>query len=268
MGSFDCRRRLGENRYCDSRVRIGMGTYIAVDAEAPDTLSLERGIEAAFQAILLVERFMHPTHQGSDLVAIHGSQAGTAVSVHPWTWEVLDICKRVHHLSHGVFDPCLPQSAGGLNDIGMPEASVVTRRAPLSLDLGGVAKGYAVDQAVGAMIEAGCTAGLVNAGGDLRVFGPQGHDVVCRDQQGASQVLHLQETALATACVDHPLRPAEHRGYYHGVRRTGIHSGSVAVIAPSAAIADALTKCLLIERQESSGALLEAFGARLVHCAH
>lgn len=266
MGSLDCKRHLGEGRFSDSRVRIGMGTYIAVDAEAPDAHSLERGIDAAFQAILRVERTMHPTRHGSDLVAIHDSQAGSAVRVHPWTWEVLDICKRVHHLSDGVFDPCLPEAAGRLGDIGMPEASIVTRRAALSLDLGGVAKGYAVDQAVAALLDEGCTAGLVNAGGDLRVFGPHGQDIVCRDPRGGSRVVHLQEAALATACVGHPLRPAEHRGYYHGIRREEIHSGAVALIAPSAAIADAVAKCLLIEPGRSNEALLEAFGARQVVC--
>ena len=242
-----------------------MGTYVAVDAEAPDALSLERGIDAAFQAIVRVERYMHPTREGSDLVAIHGSHSGSAVRVHPWTWEVLDICKRVHHLSNGTFDPCLPESVGRLGDIGMPEASIVTRRAALSLDLGGVAKGYAVDQAVAALLDEGCTAGMVNAGGDLRVFGAQGQDIVCRDPHGGTQVIHLRDAALATVCVDHPLRPAEHRGYYHGVRRDDVLSGSVAVIAPTAAVADALAKCLLVEREHSHAELLEAFGGRQVH---
>ena len=39
------------------------------------------------------------------------------------------------------------------------------------IDCGGIAKGYAVDVAIATLVRAGCSAGLVNAGGDLRAFG-------------------------------------------------------------------------------------------------
>ncbi len=43
----------------------------------------------------------------------------------------------------------------------------------MSLDLGGIAKGYAVDRAVEVLKSAGITSGIVNAGGDMRLFGPK-----------------------------------------------------------------------------------------------
>lgn len=265
MATCDCKHRLGKEHYTDSRVRMGMGGYITVNAEAPDAVSLERGIGAAFQAILQVESLMHPTRHGSNLAAINASVPGAPVRVHPWTWEVLDICKRVHHQSHGIFDPCLPQAAGRLGDLGMPEASIVTRRTLLLIDLGGIAKGYAVDQAIAALQETGCTSGWVNAGGDMRTFGPQAQEIVCRDQEAKCHVVRLQDGALAASQVDHPLRPSEHRGYYHGTNGAGTAAGSVAVLAQTAAVADALAKCLLVERRQSHAALLAAFDARQIH---
>ena len=184
--------------------------------------------------------------------------------MHPWTWEVLDLCKRVNHVSGGRFDPCLPVESGRLADIGLPEASVVTRRAPLLLDLGGIAKGYAIDQAIEAMRDAGCVAGLVNAGGDLRVFGRHAHEIVCHDGPRHTRVVHLEDAALAASCAHQTPRTPEHRGYYCGVDRSPIAAGSAAVIAPSAAIADALTKCLLAAPDGADAELLLAFDAQQV----
>jgi thiamine biosynthesis lipoprotein len=132
--------------------------------------------------------------------------------------------------------------------------------ARLSIDLGGIAKGFAVDRAIDAMRAAGCHAGVVNAGGDLAVFGADEHDVLYRDRRGAA-VVKLLNAALATSEIDSCGRPAEHRGYYNGVDHAAIASGRVTVTAPCAAVADALTICLLIEGAPHV-ALLDEFGAR------
>jgi len=51
----------------------------------------------------------------------------------------------------------------------------VIPHAPVHIDLGGIAKGYAVDRALMALRTAGCRGALVNAGGDLAVFGNRKH---------------------------------------------------------------------------------------------
>jgi thiamine biosynthesis lipoprotein len=136
----------------------------------------------------------------------------------------------------------------------------------LHIDFGGVAKGYAVDRALAALRAAGCRGGLVNAGGDLAVFGNRTHAIVIRDQRAGDSVIELKNAALATSDVCSAARPAEHRGYYHGVTRREIRAGKISVSAASAAIADALTKCLLADPGETHAALLESFDARLVGC--
>jgi thiamine biosynthesis lipoprotein len=140
----------------------------------------------------------------------------------------------------------------------------VIPHAPLRIDLGGIAKGYAVDRALMALRAAGCHGGLVNAGGDLAVFGDRSHPIVVRGQGHGSTVVDLMNAALATSEVGNAARPAEHRGYYDGVNRREIKSGRVTVSAASAAIADALTKCLLADQGKTNTALLESFNARLV----
>src|SRR5262249_43137191 len=72
----------------------------------------------------------------------------------------------------------------------------------VKVDLGGIAKGFAVDRAVDALHRHGVAEGLVNAGGDLRVFGPRSHVVDVRDPRQPVSPLYrvaLRNAALASS---------------------------------------------------------------------
>jgi FAD:protein FMN transferase len=251
---------------CASRLRIGMGTTIAISAEAASARRALFGLEAAFEVIAKVEGLMHPTRPGSDLLAIRRGALGRPLAIHEWTWEVLSLSLRLNRASMGAFDPCLPGAAGRLPDLEFAAPHFVIPHVPLHIDLGGIAKGYAVDRALMALRAAGCRAALVNAGGDLAVFGDRNYAIVIRNPGAGDRAIELKNAALATSEVCSAARPPEHSGYYHGVTRREIRTGNVSVSAASAAIADALTKCLLAARVETHAALLESFGARLLAC--
>jgi thiamine biosynthesis lipoprotein len=248
-----------------SRLRVALGTFVAVEAEAPEESSAERAIGAAFAALATVETLMHPTRAGSDLARLAGCEPGSRVRLDPWTHELLELCARLHRSSGGRFDPCLPCSAGRLPDLDLTERPFAHVRMALCIDLGGIAKGFAVDRALDAMRIAGCTGGLVNAGGDLAAFGARAHRIVCRTAVGHT-VVELRDAALATSEVGHvgASQPPEHRGHYHGVDGTPAARGAVTVIAASAAVADGLTKCLLLATAAERGRLLRLFDAREV----
>ena len=256
--------KMQESPHVISRLRVGLGTFVAVDAEANSPVIAQRGIAAAFDAIATVERLMHPSRAGSELAALNACPPGMPLTVHAWTWEVLELCRRVHELSRGVFDPCLAAAAGRMQDLDLTQGQRVVPHAKLRIDLGGIAKGYAVDRAIDALRAAGCDGGLVNAGGDLAVFGIRHHQVVCREPCGAGAALNLHDAALATSDAASESRPPEHRGYYHGADRTVRVSGRATVTAARAAVADALTKCLLLGDCGSNQELLAAFGAKRI----
>lgn len=241
-----------------------MGTTIAISADAGAAESVMPAIETAFAAVERIENLMHPTRIGSDLLAIHLAKPGVPVTVHAWTWEVLALAWRLNQISEGAFDPCLPDAEGRLADLELAPPHSVIRRKPVHIDLGGIAKGFAVDRALEALRAAGCRNGLVNAGGDLAVFGDQGYPVVIVGEGVTGGLVELKNSALATSDVCTAARPAEHRGYYHGASRRTIKTGRVTVCAPSAAIADALTKCLLADLGARSAQWLDAFNARCV----
>jgi len=247
-----------------SRLRVAFGTFVAIEAEAANEPAVERGLVDAFEALVRIEGLMHPERPGSDLVSLTESAPGTALPIDRWTWEVLELCRDLHRVSQGTFDPCLDLAPGRMADIELLDGLRVRAHVPVRIDLGGVAKGYAVDRAVEALRNAGCEGGLVNAGGDLAVFGRRGRTLYCGAPHGPTTAVYLRDAALATSDTNSLSRPAQHRGYYHGSSRQKAISGRISVVAPRAAIADGLTKCLLAADGVPTQPMLQAFGARHV----
>ena len=122
-----------------------------------------------------------------------------------------------------------------------------TRLSPsAAFDLGGIAKGYAVDCPVEALQHVGCAAGWVNAGGDLRVFGEVQSPVMLRDERngGLHPFMALGEGAVATS-------------YLGPGQRSQIYAASgaallvhVTVAAPQCMHADALIKVIAASGDE------------------
>jgi thiamine biosynthesis lipoprotein len=245
-----------------SRLRVGLGTFIAVEAQASEPALAERAVAAAFEAVQTVDTLMHPNREGSDLAALNRCLPGVPLRVDPWTWQVLELAQQVHRASQGLFDPCWDEAAGRMSDVELCEGSCVVLGAAVHIDLGGIAKGYAVDRALDALRAAGCEGGLVNAGGDLAVFGDQSRQLVYAVRGSRGSSVELRNAALASSDATLQSRTAEHRGYYHGRTRGSVAAGAVTVVAPCAAIADALTKCLLLGDAMSNQSLLERFDAR------
>jgi thiamine biosynthesis lipoprotein len=240
-----------------------MGSFVALEAEAPLPGIAEEAIAAAWSAILTVERVMHPWRAGSDLALLGACAPRAVVQIHPWTWDVLRWCRELHATTGGAFDPAPTPDSSGLVDLELLGSSRVRTHRPTRLDLGGIAKGYAVDRAREALRKAGCSAGLVNAGGDLAVFGERSR-TVWLGSVAARAHFELKNAAVAasdTGGVDHP---PEHRGYYHGSERDSEVSGAVTVTAPRAVWADALTKCVLLLPAAPLAQLLRRFQARVL----
>lgn len=247
------------------RLRIMFGTLVAIETTASSETAALAAIELAFDALGAVDRLMHPSRAGSDLARINGARSGEAVPLDRSTWSVLQLAQRVHAASGGTFDPCLPVRPGQLPDLELSEAADgqtcwARCHRPLCLDLGGIAKGYAIDRAIRTLRRARCQAGLVNAGGDLRVFGAWAETILLRHADGRCEPRLLKNAALAVSDRESGRHPSEHRGYY---RRSGraVRRPHAAVLAPEAAVADALTKCVLLGARAQAAHALREFGA-------
>ena len=243
------------------RVRAGLGTYIAIEAVSHCGDAALAAAKDAYRVIDGLQALLHPWAAGSDLARIRDGANSAPVAVAGVTWRLLRLARELNARTDGLFDPCLPDRPGRAPDLELLGGHRVVAHRPVALDFGGFAKGYAIDVAVGVLVGHGCTAGVVNAGGDLRVFGPEPCPVLLR-RAGAFDSLELRDSALAISDAHSLRHPVEHRGYYN--RRSpkeGLVRCYAAVLAPTAVLADALAKCLLLCPEPAAADLLRAYGA-------
>lgn len=252
-----------------NRATIGLGTFVSVQAVADSEDAAHAAVTAAFAAVARVDRLMHPTRHGSDLSALRSAAGGSAIRIDPWTYRVLLLSQQLYHASQHGFDPCLPDAQGSLSDLEFSAAGAssvaptITVHAPVHIDLGGIAKGFAVDCALDTLRLAGCHAGMVNCGGDVAVFGDEPQRMACVGHAMNTLWVTLQNCALASSDTQSADRPAEHQGYYDGSNRSAITVGRAVVRAPTAALADGLTKCVLV-LGSAADAVLQRFDAELI----
>ena len=149
----------------------------------------------------------------------------------------------------------------------LPDRRVRFLRPDTAIDLGGIAKGFAVDRAVDTLKGGGVSCGLVNAGGDLVAFGPHPQPVHVRDPRDPGQCIcriDVTGEALASSGIGFGflgsvntsdsaiIDPRSHRPV------TDIAGATTR--APSCWIADALTKIVMIAGADAS-ALLDHYDA-------
>jgi FAD:protein FMN transferase len=269
------------------RARPLLGTLVEIQASglSNDSSRLEAAVEKAFAAIERVQAAMSFHNAASDLSRINTFAAQRAVRVEPTTWTVLRHAVAIARASNGLFDPTIapvlqkwgmlpgkPRRCGQANwrAIRLLTSNRVRLIAPVTLDLGGIAKGYAVDRALSALRRAGVTQGLVNAGGDLRVFGPAPAPVHVRHPTEPGRFFSLGEIhdgALATSALTWSGNTSS--GHTTGALvdpRTGTACGqgvSVTVLARTAWLADALTKIVAVD-PANAASLLTRHRARAV----
>ena len=142
--------------------------------------------------------------------------------------------------SDGLFDASLGTGGDGWACDG---AALRKLRDGVRLDLGGIAKGHAVDAAVIALQRAGVDAGWVNAGGDLRVFGALALPIDLRDERlgGVRRFAMIEEGAFATSWLT--TTPRGRESSRHSSADAAKHAS---VAAEQCLWADALTKVVAL----------------------
>ena len=260
------------------RCRPLLGTFVEITARGGDERLLARGIEAGFDAIARVNRLMSFHDPLSDVSRMNREAFPKGVSVHPWTWQVMRAAKRFAEESHGAFDitvaPLLTKwnylpdrsyrfsSTSTSRDIFVRRHYEVFFCHNLIVDLGGIAKGFAVDRAVEALKDNGVGAGIVNAGGDLRTFGPDSQFIHLRHPAEPTRIagaVRLRERAMATSGIYFERRK-HHAQYVSPLLdgrngRTARELISVSVAAAECMVADVLTKVVFALRGEAAGLL-------------
>ncbi len=251
------------------RARPLLGTLVRIGVGGLEPSTAHAAIDRAFGTIEMIHALMSFHEPQSDVSRLNRDASSSHVSVNPHTVEVLRLSIEVAAASAGVFDvtvaPLLveagflptpgaaprPHPDADWRDIDLGRGGVRFGR-PLWVDLGGIAKGYAVDAALEAMQLPQNTPVCVDAGGDLRVAGPWPRRIILNapdQRRDALPTIELTDGAVASSSGF--VARVRHGDYWRGMHIHGRERAAApperfaSVVAPRCAIADALTKVAL-----------------------
>ncbi|WP_277349425.1 FAD:protein FMN transferase [Sphingobium sp. TB-6] len=248
-----------------TRCQPWLGTFVEISVAEADM----GAVEAAFRAIAHIHACMSFHSADSDLARLRSARPGETVAVDEETAAVLRMAVALHEATDGLFDVAvgralvrsrflpregiahLSRYTGTTADIEIIDDRHVRCRKRLLIDLGGIAKGHAVDRAVAALQAAGVRAGLVNAGGDLRAFGEQDWQVQLRDADDVVRYgLTVRNCAMASSANlfdRHAIRGTLHSPHVGRNGAPALIDHRVTVLADKCAIADAMTKVAMVD---------------------
>ncbi|MFT5514254.1 MAG: thiamine biosynthesis lipoprotein [Rhodothermales bacterium] len=210
-----------------------MGTMVEATIVHPNMDVAQAGLLAAFQEMERVEALLGRDREGSDIDRVNDAPTGEPVFVSEETYLILERARGYGERLDGLFDiTSLPAvNLWGLGEVEItrapdsadvlavqrlidyrqialdPVARTVSLSKPgMSVDLGGIAKGYAVDRGAAVLASHGITDFLINAGGDLFASGVREANQPWRvgiqhprDPSGLIVRLEMTDGAVATS---------------------------------------------------------------------
>lgn len=264
------------------RCRPLLGTFVEITGSGLDEAGLHQAIDEAFSAIEAIHQLLSVHDAKSELSFINRKAARQAVSVSKESFNILHIAHGLAKESDGAFDyttgsrlaswGLLPKrlqrkNSGNWRDVLLLSDRKIRFQRALTIDLGGIAKGYAVDAAMKILQKRGLKAAMVNAGGDLRVFGAEASKIHLRHPSRPNIFAHtltIRSSALATSspCFTEKIWQGQRVSHLVNSRNERPITGSISVTvrAPACWLADALTKVVL-NSPRSANRLLAKYGA-------
>ncbi len=270
----------------DTQVDI---TYYHPSAQVAQTVMAE-----IFAEMQRLEKILSRQATGSDLQRINEAAGREAVEVNPETIVVLQSALEFAELSNGTFDPTVAPlleawGFGGdfpavptqeellqarelvnyrLVEMDEEKGSVYLPVPGMRLDLGGIAKGYIVDQGQKNAQEL-ASASFINAGGDISIRGrkPSGENwrVGVQDPDNPDRflaIITMEEGSVATSGDYQRFFEVEGQRYHHILNpHTGMPAfelSSVTIVAADTMTADALSTAVFVLGMEKGMALVES----------
>ena len=212
------------------RVKLLMGTKVEIIAEGKDRESLEKAINQGFKEIERLEAKLSRYREDSTISRINRSAGISPVQVDAEVFALIEKAVEVCGDSNGAFDPTILPVLSlwkfTEKDAVLPDEEEIKQRLSLvdcrkiilkkgenlvflpepgmGIDLGGIAKGYAADRTAEVLKKNGVRSGIVNAGGNLTVFGGKGRGTAIgvqdpRDRDKVLAKIYLKDSAVSTS---------------------------------------------------------------------
>ncbi|MCS7166911.1 MAG: FAD:protein FMN transferase [Gemmatales bacterium] len=280
-----------------------MGTLFRIVVYSPDEARARAACQGAFARIAQLDHIMSDYRDDSELTQLCRQAGGNPVKVSPDLFRVLSVAQEIARATDGAFDvtagpvirlwrrarrqrelpdPQRLQAARALVGydkmrLDPDQQTVELKVAEMRLDLGGIGKGFAADEALHVLRKHGCTRAMIVAGGDVRVGDPPPNSrgwkiAIAGLENGAKATEHLLLAHAAVSTSGDLEQYFELNGtrYSHIVDpKTGqalLGRRSATVVAPTATQSDAWATALCV-LGEKGIPLIEKhahFAARLI----
>jgi len=279
-----------------SRTELILDTIFEVTIFVDEEIEGDPLVREAFDKVRALEKVMSRFVTNSDVDKINQQAGKEPVEVDPRTFYVIEKSLYFGEASQGKFDvtiaPLLNLWGFGTGEEREPpegeeieevlplvdyqeieldeeNMSVFLPREEMALDLGGIAKGYIVDEIAEFLEGEGIEHGTVNAGGDIRALGTRldGNPwrigiTHPRDRENVIAVIPVTQEAIVTSGDYERFFTHEGERYHHILDPdTGQPAGevmSVTVVAPDCITADSLSTAVFVLGVEEGMALLES----------
>lgn len=286
-----CAARPPEARHVLADGRYAMGTVLEITLHGGDPAALARARDRVFDLAARLDARMSSYRESSDVSRLNAA-AGAAVAVDPELAALLLESIRFTRLTRGSFDvtvgplvslwtlaaernrlPTESEIAAARAQVGASRVSVLDGgRVALAdgarLDLGGVAKGFALDRMLPVLREEGVSSALLSFGQSSAwaVGAPPdapGWTLLARAPDGGfAGLLTLRDRALSVSASFGASSEIGGRRFGHVIDpRSGwplSRAGQAIVVSQDAALAEALSKALLILDPDEGIGLVEA----------
>jgi thiamine biosynthesis lipoprotein len=272
-----------------------MGSEFKIVLYSPDEASARRASRAAFDRVAALDAALSDYQPESELMRLCDRAGGPPVVVSEDLFTILQRSRTIYERSSGAFDvtvgPVVRLWRRARRDRKMPAPDTLARaralvssdlmtldpeartvrlaRPGMKLDLGGIAKGFASDEAVKVLRWLGHPRALVAGAGDIVVGDPPpGRDgwtiaVAGLDPKAAPErYLSLRNAAVSTSGDAERFVEIDGKRYSHIVDpKTGlgvVDRCSVTVVAPDGATADALDTAVYVLGPDRGLPLIES----------
>ena len=275
------------------RAQMHMGTLVTITSVARSEAAAQAAATAGFSEIHRLEQLLSTWIPTSELSRVNTSAGVKPVHVSPETMTVVQRAIQVAEMTDGGFNIAIGPAVDAWSVIEgrrIPTESELEALRPLvdlqavhadvraqtiylektgmRIDVGGIGKGYAADQAVDALRKAGAVAGVVALSGDIKTFGrlPGGKmfPVGIQDPREEGSVLawiDLQDEAISTAGDYERFFEREGIRYHHILDPRTLQPArrcqSVTVIAREGVWADGLDTGIFVMGPERGMELVE-----------
>jgi len=273
-----------------------MGSLLELSIVGPDDVPTQRAIDEVFREVDRLDQLMSVWKPGSDILRVNAAAGDHPVMVDREVLEALQLAVQAGDWTGGKFDVTFGILSGlwrfdaQNEDDRIPDRTEVARRLPLidyqqveingatgtvflrqkgmSLHLGGIGKGYAVDRAADILHRAGLRDFLIQFGGDLYASGlREGRPwtLGIRDPRGPEDRIFasvaLSDATFSTSGDYERYFMAGGRRYHHiidpDLGEPAQGTRSVTIVAREAAVADALSTGVFILGPTAGMALVE-----------